>query len=121
MSADEEQPSRGRAYLKQLGDSADEMMAAMNGTTVLPMKTGPKLVTTVFEPNERVIAHCEKLLAMAKSGEIRAIGYALVEHDDLKPNGTINWGYTNTPATMFALDAAISALRRKWEDGMTDE
>lgn len=102
--------------------SADEIVIK-NDDKVVPLTlgvgTGPKLVKQTFEPNERVITHCKKLLEKAEKGEIRAIAYALVEHSDLSAVGSINWGWTNEPVTMFALDASISTLRRRWDVELT--
>lgn len=96
-----------------------------NDGKVVPLTTGvatgPKLVQQAFTPNERVIAHCKKLLEKAEKGEIRAIAYALVEHGTLSEVGSVSWGWTNEPSTMFVLDASISALRHRWDVQLTND
>lgn len=101
--------------------STDEIMIENGGTVVeRPFGRGPTLVRQTFTPNEKVIEHCKNLLEKAEKGEIRAIAYALVERSTLNEVGSINWGWTNELATMFALDASISTLRRRWDVELTN-
>lgn len=75
----------------------------------------PRAVENEFAPDPKLIEHCERLLADAKSGKLRAVAYAVVHHDGLVPAGEINRGFYNVPGTGFALGESISRLRHAWD------
>ena len=77
--------------------------------------TGPTKVSNPFEPDPKVVEHCERLLEQARSGKLRGLAYATVTHDDLVPAGEINWGFHSGSAVVYAMGEAISRLRYKWD------
>lgn len=77
--------------------------------------TIPTEVRRPFAPDPKIIDHCERLLADAKSGKLRGLAYGVVYHDGLVPMGEVNWGFHSTVGAAFALGEAISRLRHAWD------
>ena len=48
---------------------------------VVPMREGGLIPATVMEPDEDLIAKLEQLLADARSGHLRALGYSMIDRD----------------------------------------
>lgn len=49
--------------------------------SVVPIREGALIPTVVEPPSEELIAKLEELLDAARSGYLRAIGYAMVDRD----------------------------------------
>lgn len=111
--------SQGRCVYQDTAASACSgvcrLMNLPYSPPVLPSPFKPRAVENEFAPDPKLIEHCEKLLADAQSGKLRAVGYAVVYHDGLVPSGEINRGFYNTPGTGFALGESISRLRLAWD------
>lgn len=67
-----------------------------------------------FPPDPEVVKALEDALALAREGRIRAVGMAVVYHDDLEPGGETASGWALTSGTRFALSYAIEKLRTKF-------
>lgn len=67
-----------------------------------------------FAPDPGVIKELEAALALAREGKIRAVGLAVVYHDDLIPDGSTGDGWALTPNTQFALAYAIQSLQLRF-------
>lgn len=77
-----------------------------------------------FDPDPRLIRHCERLLADARSGKLRAVAYATVYHDDLSPAGSVDHGWAAAPGTYYATSHGVARLARAWGrecDGDSDD
>jgi hypothetical protein len=72
-----------------------------------------------WEPDERVVAECERLVEMAKSGELRGIAYAVAVKRTSGENWT-GYGYTHDdgPRALNDLLVATHRMRRKLENHM---
>ncbi len=75
----------------------------------------PEAVTASFAPVSGMAEELEKLLALAKSGKLRACAWAVVYEADAKPDGEIGHGWARGPYTAFGLTAAIEQLNYAWK------
>ncbi len=75
----------------------------------------PEAVVGSFAPIPELVEELTKLLEEAKSGKLRAAAYALVYHEDGKPDGTVSHGWTRGPYTAFAVTEAIELLSWRWK------
>ena len=75
----------------------------------------PRLHSLRFAPASPLIIHCERLLADAKSGRLRALVYGTVYHDNLSPAGSVDHGFCVGPGTYYAATHAVERLRRAWD------
>ncbi len=80
-----------------------------------PTRFKPRAVENQFEADPKLIDHIERLLADAKSGKLRGLGLALVNHDGLVPAGEVSWWFYATRGTSYVLGEAISRLRHAWD------
>lgn len=69
-----------------------------------------------WEPVPAVVEHCYKLLELAKSGQLRAIAYAVVEAGDGEEDGWAYPGLAHASRTRFALSHAIRMLEEQWTE-----
>lgn len=67
-----------------------------------------------FAPDHRLVQHCERLLADAKSGQLRALVYGTVYRDDLSAAGSVDHGWAVGGGTYYAASHAIGRLQRAW-------
>lgn len=67
-----------------------------------------------YEPEPKVVALLEKLLAQAKDGSLRAIAVATVHRDDVSPAGEANSGWAVGNGCYFAITHAMQQLYRAW-------
>ena len=75
----------------------------------------PHEVRLRFAPASPLVTHCERLLADAKSGRLRALVYGTVCHDGLSPAGSVDHGFCVGPGTYYAATHAVERLRRAWD------
>lgn len=80
-----------------------------------PVPLRPTEVTASFEPIKDLIEELEKLVVLAKSGKLRACGWAVVFEADAKPDGEVANGWARGPYTAFALSHAIEKLSHRWK------
>lgn len=85
----------------------------MNADSVVPLR--PSAVTASFSPVPELVEELEKLLALAKSGKMRAAAWAVVYEADAKPDGEVSSGWARGPYTSFGLTAAIERLNYRWK------
>lgn len=60
--------------------------------TVVPMRAGGIIPATVMEPDQELIAKIEDWLADAKSGQLRVIGYVMIDRDRAIATGWVGKG-----------------------------
>ncbi len=60
--------------------------------TVVPLHSGGLIPATVAEPDQELIAKIKGWLADAKSGQLRVIGYALIDRDRAICTGWVGHG-----------------------------
>ncbi len=82
---------------------------------VAPMRTTPRAVENEFEPDAKIVEHCEQLLKDAQSGKLRGLAYGTVHHDGLVPSGSVEWGFVMASGAGFAVGESISRLRHAWD------
>lgn len=75
----------------------------------------PTEVTASFKPVKGLIEELEKLLEQARTGKLRACGWAVVFEADAKPDGECAHGWARGPYTSFALSHAIEKLAWQWK------
>ena len=63
------------------------------------------------QPVPHVVAELERLLALARAGELRAVAYAAVQ---LEKGGTITSGYQMASGSKFELAAAVMHLNARF-------
>ena len=59
---------------------------------VVPLREGGIIPATVMEPDAELVAKIEGWLADAKSGQLRVIGYALIDRDRSIATGWVGHG-----------------------------
>jgi len=74
----------------------------------------PALYRAKMEPSPHVIAHCEALLAAAKDGSLRALGYVRIDRDDLSEDGVVDSGFVCVPGMRFAMSHGLLHLQENW-------
>lgn len=73
----------------------------------------PRQHKTGFSPDPEVVKMLEDTLALAREGKVRAVGMALVYHDDLVPDGETGSGWAMATGTRFALTYAVEKLQTR--------
>lgn len=86
---------------------------------VLPFK--PAAVVGSFAPVPELVSELEKLLALAKTGELRGLAWAGVSHDGHVPDGNVLSGWARGPYTRWGMFAALDRLHfRMSEEAWND-
>ncbi len=74
------------------------------------------LVRYADKPVEGIVSYLERLLAEAKSGELRAISVACIYASDGKPDGASNAGIVLGSFTSYRMAYALRTLSLKFDD-----
>ena len=62
------------------------------GDVVVPLRSGGVIPATVQEPDTELITKIEGWLADAKSGQLRVVGYAMIDRDRAVTTGWVGGG-----------------------------
>jgi len=99
----------------------DNQNAKKSDLKIVPFKAPRR---NEFIPVPSVVERCEHLLALAKAGKLRGIGYALVEYVDKDESGPGVWTWAaghakdSTASTTTIMAASISILQHQFLEGI---